>query len=184
MTIVVPCPHCKTKFNLQPELVGKVMRCPNLECRKEFTVREQPRPVEPPPTPPAEPEVSSKRMSVQSKVKKVEKPKLPAMPAKPNGVSAGIVEAEIVDAAVIAPPKVKEVVWSEGANLPPQNLPPQKESSQKGSKKAPPARTKKKGNDFILPVRRRKKNKHIMPWILIGMVILIVFFEGARHSGS
>ena len=28
MSIVVKCPHCETKFNLQPDMVGKSMRCP------------------------------------------------------------------------------------------------------------------------------------------------------------
>ena len=48
MAIVVACPHCETKFNLQPDMVGKSMRCPNLECRQVFTVRPQAREIEPP----------------------------------------------------------------------------------------------------------------------------------------
>lgn len=38
MTIVVECPHCENRFNLQPELAGKSMRCPNGDCREIFTV--------------------------------------------------------------------------------------------------------------------------------------------------
>ena len=48
MAIVVSCPHCETKFNLQPDMVGKSMRCPNLECRQVFTVKTQGREIEPP----------------------------------------------------------------------------------------------------------------------------------------
>ena len=39
MSIVVQCPHCETRFNLQSEMNGKSMRCPNLECRQVFTLR-------------------------------------------------------------------------------------------------------------------------------------------------
>lgn len=38
MTIVAECPHCESKFNLQPQMLGKSMRCPNLSCRNVFTV--------------------------------------------------------------------------------------------------------------------------------------------------
>jgi outer membrane protein assembly factor BamB len=39
VTIVVECPHCESRFNLQPDLAGKSMRCPNGDCREIFTVR-------------------------------------------------------------------------------------------------------------------------------------------------
>ena len=39
MSIVVQCPHCETRFNLQADMNGKSMRCPNLECRQVFTVK-------------------------------------------------------------------------------------------------------------------------------------------------
>jgi hypothetical protein len=58
VSIVVECPHCESQFNLQPDLVGKSMRCPNNDCREIFVV--QPKvattailpPVVPPPPPP------------------------------------------------------------------------------------------------------------------------------------
>lgn len=55
MSIASECPHCETRFNLQPELAGKVMRCPN--CRDVFEVREvsAPQPAPPPAPPPAAP---------------------------------------------------------------------------------------------------------------------------------
>ncbi|QEL17011.1 outer membrane protein assembly factor BamB family protein [Limnoglobus roseus] len=39
MAIVVECPHCDSQFNLQPDLIGKSMRCPNPDCREIFTVQ-------------------------------------------------------------------------------------------------------------------------------------------------
>lgn len=55
MTIVVECPHCESRFNLQPDLAGKTMRCPNGDCREIFTVRER---VDTIPAPPAVPDHS------------------------------------------------------------------------------------------------------------------------------
>ncbi len=40
MSIAVECPHCESRFTLQPELLGKSMRCP--DCRDVFTVSEVP----------------------------------------------------------------------------------------------------------------------------------------------
>lgn len=55
MSIVVECPHCDSQYNLQPDLIGKSMRCPNPDCREIFTV--QPVAAKPPaPQPPAKPE--------------------------------------------------------------------------------------------------------------------------------
>lgn len=54
MSIVVECPHCDSRYNLQPDLIGKAMRCPNPDCREIFTV--QPIAAAPPaPPPPPEP---------------------------------------------------------------------------------------------------------------------------------
>ena len=62
MSIVVQCPHCKTRFTLQAEMNGKSMRCPNLECRQVFNVKameeKAPAPsydLPPEPEPPAKP---------------------------------------------------------------------------------------------------------------------------------
>ena len=40
MSIAAECPYCETRFNLQPEMAGRSMRCPNLECRQVFLVQE------------------------------------------------------------------------------------------------------------------------------------------------
>lgn len=40
MSIVAACPHCESRYNLSPDLVGKAMRCPNPDCREVFTVSE------------------------------------------------------------------------------------------------------------------------------------------------
>src|SRR6185295_9430850 len=90
-------------------MIGKSMRCPNLDCRQVFTVKPQAREIEPPksdpvPVPPPRP--------------------LPPEPAKTKKRDKGkpqpaVVDAQIVEAAVVAPPKVKEVVWSEGTDVPP-----------------------------------------------------------------
>jgi outer membrane protein assembly factor BamB len=48
VTIPVDCPHCETRFQLSPELIGKSMRCP--ECREVFVVQSAATPVEVPPT--------------------------------------------------------------------------------------------------------------------------------------
>ena len=55
MTIAAVCPHCDTTFQLQPDLAGKTIRCPNFDCREPFTVtaaKAPAVPVEPPPLPP------------------------------------------------------------------------------------------------------------------------------------
>ena len=127
MSIVVQCPHCETKFNLQAEMIGKSMRCPNLDCRQTFTVKNPGKPVEPPPELPPEP---------------VAKPKpRAAAPAKP-----AVVEAVIVEAAVVAPPKVKEVVWSEGKDVPPPKGKGKKPVRAEAEDDSLPARRKKEKN--------------------------------------
>ncbi len=48
VTIPVDCPHCETRFQLSPDLVGKWMRCP--ECHEVFVVQSAATPAEVPPT--------------------------------------------------------------------------------------------------------------------------------------
>ena len=156
MSIVVQCPHCETRFNLQGDMNGKSMRCPNLECRQVFTVRameEKAPPLELPPEPVAPKPAKPARPAAT-------KPPRLAKPPKP--VEAEVVEAVVVDAAVVSPPKVKEVVWSEGTDVPPP---------EKGRKPlaAEPV------DD--LPVRRKQKASR-GPMILAGMLVGIVFLGG------
>src|SRR5690349_11706425 len=61
MPLSVTCPRCESKYQLDPAMRGKRMRCPNTICRAVFEVRDDNDPpvvVEPPPveeTPPAKP---------------------------------------------------------------------------------------------------------------------------------
>jgi outer membrane protein assembly factor BamB len=163
VSIVVQCPHCETKFTLQPEMAGKSMRCPNLDCRQVFTVKDPGRPTEPPaPLPPEPPPAVTKPKKAE---RATEKPR-PAPAARRE-----VVEAEIVEAAVVAPPKVKEVVWSEGKDVPP----PAKGKGKKPVRAAAAA----EDDDPTLIRRKSKKGKSRGPWILIGMCVAIVVLIGA-----
>lgn len=162
MSIVAQCPHCETRFTLQPEMSGKSMRCPNMECRQVFTVRPMvatapPAPVaELPPEPKAPPQPAPRSEPKPA----AKKPSKPTKPAEPETV-----EAAVVDAAVVKAPKVKEVVWSEGTDVPP---PP---SSKKGKKPLKPKPADEPDGDFIV---RRKKKSNRGPMILAGMGIFVV----------
>ena len=159
MAIVVSCPHCETKFNLQPDMVGKSMRCPNLDCRQVFTVKPQAREIEPPksdPTPVPQP-------------RPMPLPPEPGKGGKGKKPQPAIVDAQIVEAAVVSPPKVKEVVWSEGADLPPATLPGGRAAAQAESLD---------GTDEQ-PILRRKKKTNRGPVVLIGMIVLGVLVSGA-----
>jgi hypothetical protein len=163
VTIVVQCPHCETKFNLQPELVGKSMRCPNLQCRQAFVVREAARPIDPPlPLPPDEPENDNGEgpATGRARSKKSEKPRA----AKPG--NGQVVDAEVVEAAVVTPANVKEVVWS-----------PSEATAKSPPKKRPAAAVAAKKKPLPV-VHRRKKKKNRGPIILIGMTIVVVLAIG------
>src|SRR5262249_18597197 len=131
---------------------GKSMRCPNLECRQVFTVTamEAQGPVAEPPPPPPPPK--------QTKLVVKTKPTKPKPAAKPTAGEEEVVDAVIVDAAIVSPPKVKEVEWTEGTDVPP-----------KGGK----APLKPELAEDDLPVRKRKKSRG--PLILAGLGIVTVF---------
>src|SRR5262245_64397974 len=93
-------------------MVGKSMRCPNLDCRQVFTVKPQPKEIEPPPPDPV-PEPAAPLPLPPEPSAAAGKAKKPTKPGP------AVVDAEIVEAAIVAPPKVKEVVWSEGTDVPP-----------------------------------------------------------------
>ena len=173
MSIVVQCPHCETRFNLQSEMNGKSMRCPNLECRQVFTVRalvEKAPPLELPPEPPAAKPAKPAKPAAPPAAKPAApvaaKPPKPPKPAKL--IEGEVVEAVVVDAAVVSPPKVKEVVWSEGTDVPPP----------KTGKKAPAAGPADYDPD-PLPVRRKKKKKNYTPMLLAGLLVATVALGGA-----
>ncbi len=168
MSIVVKCPHCDTRFNLQAELDGKSMRCPNLECRQVFTVRamsETAPPADPPPEPP------KPKPAAKSQPTKPPKPGAKTGPGKPVGaqvVEAKVVEAEVVDAAVVSPPKVKEVVWSEGTDVPPPGKPAAAPKKVRKPLKAEAV----DDPGFGLPPRKKKTSRR--PLVIGGMLVAIV----------
>ncbi len=179
MSIVVQCPHCKTRFTLQKELNGKSMRCPNLECRQVFTVNAMaekgPAPsYEPPPAPEPPPKPkkpAAKPLPPEPTARPAAKPPKPAAPAKPpkptKPVAPEVVEAEVVEAAVVSPPKVKEVVWSEGTDVPPP---------KKGKAVAAELDEPDEPADD-LPIRRKKKQSRgplLLAVMLVGIVAALV----------
>ncbi len=167
MSIVAQCPHCETRFNLQPEMNGKSMRCPNLECRQVFTVQAMEAVAPPAPIPELPPEPKA---PPRSPVPLPPPPRTKSSKsAKPAVVEARVVEATIVEAAVVAPSKMKEVVWSEGTDVPPPPLP------KKSKKPLKADTTDDVDDDFIV---RRKKKSNRRPMILAGMGIMIVALIG------
>lgn len=53
MHIAVLCPQCQSRYQLDPSLLGKRMRCPNSICRAVFEVRAEGEPAPPPQQPEA-----------------------------------------------------------------------------------------------------------------------------------
>jgi len=171
--IVVLCPYCDTKFTLQADMNGKSMRCPNLECRQVFTVKAReatapppalpPEPVHAPPPPPPKPAASA--------------PPKPSKPPTKPAPAFEVVDAVVVEAAVVSPPKVKEVVWTEGTDVPP---PP-----GAGGKKEPPKKPAKPlkpqlaetADDDPAPARKKKKRNR-RPLLIAGMLVLSVAAVG------
>lgn len=176
MSIVVQCPHCETKFNLNRDMIGKSMRCPNLDCRLGFIVAEQPSPVEPPrsdatPVPPSRPVTSPGKSTTAPQSAPPPEPKKSKPPHKPRSPAAPkIVEAEIVEAAVVVPPNVKEVVWTEGTDVPPPKTPK--------PPRTPPPEDLDDDLPDDLPLRRKKK-KNRRPLILMIMVTCSILLAGA-----
>lgn len=179
MSIVVQCPHCETRFNLDADKAGKSMRCPNLDCRKTFVVKSSAKPTEPPPLPPDPSEEAP--VARPRKPTTPEKPKV-AKPAKP-GLQATEFDTELPKQA-----KMKEVVWSEGTEVPPppkpkkpaeptawetvDDEPPEPPKKAKPAKKPARAAAQEPEPDD-LPIVRRRKKKERGPWILIGMLAAV-----------
>ncbi|MFO0796981.1 MAG: PQQ-binding-like beta-propeller repeat protein [Gemmataceae bacterium] len=174
MSIAAECPHCETRFHLQPELAGRTMRCPNPDCRQVFEVAAalpplptMPRDDSTPPFRRPEPEVVEAQLA-PAPPKARPKPPKPARPPK-------VVEAEVVSPGK---PKTsagpKEVVWTPGADLPPSAPPPA----------APPPPKPRAVADYEEPYeepvrRRRKRGRNLGPAILLGLVVLLVLVGGA-----
>ncbi len=175
MSIVVQCPHCKTRFNLQSEMNGKSMRCPNLECRQVFTVKaieeKGPAPsyeLPPEPEPPAVKPPKPTKPGATRAPKPAPLPPEPTKPPKPSRAKAApepeVVEGAVVEAAVVSPAKVKEVVWSEGTDVPPPAA-----KGRKGAAAEPDEPLD------LLPVRRRKKRKNSLAPLVLAVMGVLTF---------
>ena len=165
MSIVAECPHCETRFNLQPDLIGKSMRCPNLDCRQVFVVQ----PVQPggPTAPPKAPAVPPRGTgSVEDFVPVVEaevvKPAPKPRTREPKPPKAAPPQAEIVEAVVAPPPK--EVVWSD-ENAPP---PPGKRPTRAAAVEA----ADEDERPIIRRRRKKKKSRLASILVLIGLVVV------------
>lgn len=169
MSIAAECPHCETRFHLQPELAGKTMRCPNPDCRQVFEVAAAlpPLPTMPLDDGPSEPEVVEAQVVAPPKGKT----KPPKPPKRPRPTEPEVVEAVVVPPArpgKKAPPAdgPREVVWSPDADLPPP---------------APPPRPTRPAFEEVRddPVRpRRKRRKDRGPVVLVGLFVLLGLTAG------
>lgn len=116
VTITAECPHCRNRFRLQPQMLGKTMRCPNLSCRQVFLVTPGAAGAEEPSSPKTMidgqglPPPDANRPDVSQG-----KPILPGQP-----VSKPVVEAQaIVEAKVISPVIIDaKVIQASPANPP------------------------------------------------------------------
>ncbi len=169
MSIAAECPHCETRFHLQPELAGRTMRCPNPDCRQVFEVAAalpplpmMPRDETPAPSPPPPPPRRPEPVVVEAQLAPVQ-PKPKPKPPKPP---------KVVEAQVVSPAKPaggpKEVVWTPGADLPPAAPPP------------PAPKAREYEERYEEPVRRRRKRgRNLGPMILVGLLVLLVLVGGA-----
>ena len=175
MSIVVLCPHCETRFTLQAELNGKSMRCPNLECRQVFTVQAREATAPPTHTPAVLPALPPEPTHAPAPKPAAPKPPKPTKPTAKPAAGFEVVDAVVVEAAVVSPPKVKEVVWSEGTDVPPPgDAPAKKEAAPKKASK--PLKPELAEDDEPLPGRKKKRNRR--PIVIIGMLVLSVAAVG------
>ena len=154
MSIAAACPHCETVYDLQPDLVGRAMRCPNPECREVFEVRPMAAsaaaaPVAAPPTTVA------------------------VAPAGLLTPTPFVVPTPSVAAVVVTVlPPVKEVVWTPGADLPP---PPAARPKQ------PKVKSAKEPEGIVAP-RRRRKNRAPLALAVLGVLTVLVAGVGAVYA--
>lgn len=170
----------------------------NLECRQVFRVDPVGQPVEPtpPPTAPRAPAAPPPTQTPSPQAVPASQPKPPPRPAKPTptrpqdvvegklietraAASGGSIEEElIVEAKIVRPPVVKEIVWSEdleGPPSPPRPLTPPSAASIPRPD-ATPEPDDEAGELLLLPRRRKKTNRAAL-W-LIGMSVTVVTLVG------
>ena len=196
MSIVAECPHCESRFHLQPDLIGKAMRCPNPACREPFVVAEAKPKIKKPPRPtPAGgtgvPFVEGEAVpKPRAPVPAPMKPKLPRTSAPAPDLpplydepeEAEVVDAEVVapppprvvEAKVIAPPPAREVVWSPDADAP---VPPSGNAAPRPATETAKYEEVDDYEDETI-VRKRKKKSNRAPMILIGLTITTFLIVG------
>jgi outer membrane protein assembly factor BamB len=102
--IIVACPHCQSRFQIDPSFRGVQMRCPNQNCRKVFEAREV---VESPPRPadgPAAPRGNKPQDTSRSRSSQT--PQTPQWSGSVGDV-VPILPAEAAGAADVPPAEVK-----------------------------------------------------------------------------
>ena len=190
MSIVAECPHCETRFNLQPDLAGKSMRCPNPDCRQVFVVQAGGGRPAPKPRPRPDPEEGLPTVEAEIVPLPPVKPARPARPSRPSPPAAPPARArsqpkpaefEVVEEPA-CPPGVQEVEWSADADVPPP--PPAKgkpEREPKESRRSPvrAAAVDEYDDDDLLQRRKRKKPKNRSVVVLFAMGVLILGLLGA-----
>lgn len=156
MSVDVICPHCETQFHLQPDMLGKAMRCP--DCKDIFTVTAS---VTPPPLPtevPYERIENAPPVILEAEALPATKPavalppiaKAIPLPKRPRATS-------IVNAPprVKSEPGVKEIDWRD----------------------APPPRSPEKPEAPLsenLDLEGPKPPRNIWPAVLTGLIMLIL----------
>lgn len=194
MSIVAECPHCETRFNLQPDMAGKSMRCPNPDCREVFVVRgAEPLTARPsggkPPKPPKPQNQTSGAVGDFVPVVDAEMAPLPPDPSgRPDPLGspgkkrkpAAPPEPQVVEATVVAPPPAREVVWSADTDLPPPGGGNGKDTGDGGKgKKRSPVRAAAVEDDpeddepIFVPRRKKKKNNRAVVFIFVGVALIV-----------
>jgi hypothetical protein len=194
VTIAAVCPHCETRFQLQPDLVGKTIRCPNGDCREPFEVVEAaaasveaaPSFADPPtttdepigsmavgnflPVLPAEPGLPYERIESDAPIPEVAAESLPT--ARRLGPAEELPVAKLLPPVRVAkrldqPAGAQEFDWATmGTDAPPPPLPDTVPSSV----------AVEDANEPLL--FRRQKTRTLPQIILAGLVVATFFFGG------
>ena len=184
MTIGVECPHCESVYQLQPELLGQSMRCPNPDCREIFTVASR--------APVAAPPVDEMPIFEAEAVE------------EPSTATPPVDEMPIFEAEMVPPELPKAMPIPTAAKLPSaKSLPAPNEvhwsaDAEIPFPKAEPTRPKpvrKRVEDVSeIPIRTRPVRSQLPKLILIGMVIALIgigvaiagffYFAGLKSEGQ
>ena len=163
MSLVAICPQCEARYTLQPDMLGRKMRCPNADCRETFTVVDSyDREPDPTATFPAMLALTAGQVEDLVPILEVE---ADAPPARPVRAKAARAEPELLDAVLLDDDGPKEVAWT-AAKRPPRPEPVEAEI-------VPDAHTE------ILARSRKRRRANIPVYILGGLIGLIVFVGGA-----